>query len=134
MKWISIFLLGIMLVACGNTRTQQEEVPVLEGDFRIVQVGDLQIDDPEMRMSFKLEDARMNGHAGCNGFSAGYLQNDSSLSFSRPISTKMYCEGKMEVEDRLFELLDAVSAVRSSNGRIELHSTDNKTLITLRKL
>lgn len=133
MKWIYFLIAGFVLAGCGNTGTQKDDVPVLEGTYQIIQVGDSRINDPEMTMTFDVEEGRMNGHAGCNGFSASYQLNDSSIEFSRPISTKMYCEGKMEIEDYIFQVLDTISAVRSNNGRVELYSTDQTTLITLRK-
>ena len=126
-------ILSVLLVGCGNTSNQQEAVPDLEGTYQITQVGDSRISDPELTMNFDGEEERMSGYAGCNNFSASFQQNESSVGFTRPISTKMYCEGKMEIEDQLFSLLDSISSVRMSNGQVELYSANNKTLITLRK-
>lgn len=120
-------------MACGNTRFSQEEVPVLEGTYRIVKVGDTLIEDPEVIMTFIVEEDRMHGYAGCNNFSSGYEQHDSSVRFSRPISTKMYCDGKMEIEDYIFQVLDSVSKIRNTDGQLELHSADESALITIRK-
>lgn|SRR5690625_5135636 len=133
MRGIYLLILSVLLVGCGNTSSQQETVPVLEGTYQITQVGDFRISDPDLTMNFDVEEERMSGNAGCNNFSSSFQQNESSIDFTRPISTKMYCEGNMEIEDQLFRLLDSISSVRSSNGQIELFSPDNQTLVTLRK-
>ena len=123
----------MVLIACGNTHSSGEEVPVLEGTYRIVKVGDTQIENPDMIMTFIVEEDRMHGYAGCNNFSSGYEQHDSSVRFSRPISTKMYCDGKMEIEDHIFKVLDTISKIRNTNGQLELYSANESALITIRK-
>lgn len=133
MKWFFLYIGVLIFMACGSTKTGGVQAPALEGEYQIVQVGSETLNDPEFTIIFDLEEQSAYGYVGCNRFSSGFTQDGGMLHFNRSISTKMYCEGKMEIEDQVLRSLEEVTGVRHDNGNLVLHSSDNKGLITIKK-
>lgn len=132
MKWIFSFIIALLLVGCGSTNSGVGQSPFLEGEYQIVGVGGEALDNPEFTIIFDLEEQSAYGYVGCNRFSSGFTQDGNSLHFNRSISTKMYCEGKMEIEDQVLRSLEEVTGVRRDNGNLVLHSSENEDLIIIK--
>lgn len=60
---------------------------------------------PELQF---MEDKRFVAWAGCNQIMGSYDLEDKKLSFSKPASTLMMCEGKMEFEQDFMHMLEKV--------------------------
>ena len=75
-------------------------------------------------MQFDLADGRAGGFAGCNRYSASYVLKGGTLTFGPAVSTKMACDGGMELETsflsvlasvRRFELADSMLVLRGES-------------------
>lgn len=133
MKWIYFFVGTLMLVSCGSTKMGKDQVPSLEGEYQIIAVGATTLDDAEFVINFDEEEGTAYGYVGCNRFSSSFVQEGDTLDFSGAISTKMYCEGKMEIEGRLLSGLEEISGVRYDSDNLVLYSLENNDLITIKK-
>lgn len=69
-------------------------------------------------------DHRASGHAGCNEFGGTWRRSGDSLSFGPLATTRMYCEGRMELEARYGQALGSVTRVRVMGGALELLAGD----------
>lgn len=70
---------------------------------------------------------KISGSGGCNRYFGGYeLPAAGQVGFSQVGSTKMYCQGKMTVEDGLFQVFDKVSRYKFEGAHLLLVSDDGK--------
>lgn len=76
----------------------------------------------------------MNGYSGCNNFFGQYTLSVGSqmISFGQVGATKMACEGKMELETRLFKALQRVGKYVVNIDILTLYTTDMIPLMTFR--
>ena len=60
---------------------------------------------------------RFGGNGGCNGMGGNLAVSDSTIDMSQIISTKMYCEGASEIENKFFVELENVNrfVIRGKN-------------------
>ena len=63
-------------------------------------------------------DNKVAGHAGCNRYFGSYKKSQAELSFSQMGATKMFCDGKMEIEDSFLKALAEVDRFVVSGERI----------------
>lgn len=76
----------------------------------------------------------MNGYSGCNNFFGQYTlpAGSQTISFGQVGATKMACEGKMELETRLFKALQRVGKYNVSIDILTLYTSDMVPLMTFR--
>jgi heat shock protein HslJ len=65
--------------------------------------------------------SRLKGHAGCNGLGGDYKVEGHKITF-QPITTRMYCESQMEVENLFTGMLSAADSYRIVGETLELYS------------
>lgn len=63
---------------------------------------------------------QMKGFAGCNTLAGSYKADNHSITFTT-ITTRMFCDGKMEVEDFLTKTLSAATSYKINGDVLELH-------------
>jgi heat shock protein HslJ len=116
------FLLMAM-VACAPASTPVEP-EFLDADWVIVEVDGVVVEPDTTRPALTLrlgrEEQRASGHAGCNQFGGTWRGSADSLSFGPLAMTKMFCEGRMELESRYGQALGQVSRVQVVGGVLEL--------------
>ena len=75
----------------------------------------------------------VKGKAFCNSISAEYeLMGKDQLSFSGIVSTKMFCDGVMNLENEMITNLQAVKRYEIKNGLLYLHGSES-LLLTFKK-
>ncbi|MBX2946084.1 MAG: META domain-containing protein [Cyclobacteriaceae bacterium] len=65
-------------------------------------------------------DNKVAGHAGCNRYFGSYKKSQAELSFSQMGATKMFCDGKMEIEDSFLKALAEVDRFVVSENKLRL--------------
>ena len=116
-------LLMIVLLACAPAATPVEP-EFLEVEWVVVELDGVAVEAdstrpaPTLRLS--REGQRASGHAGCNQFGGTWRGAADSLSFGPLAMTKMFCEGRMEVEARYGQALGQVNGARVVAGMLEL--------------
>jgi heat shock protein HslJ len=79
-----------------------------------------------------LEDGTVAGNGGCNGYSADYQLDGTSLSFGPVLSTKMACpEPAMGIENAFFAQLEHVASWHNDGGSVTLFVADGTELARL---
>ncbi len=107
------FVLGLFFfVECSTSRTVSEG-PSLENINWVLTMADGKPYAQKLEQSrlvsltLQSEGNRIVGFGGCNSFSGSYIVEGNTIQFTL-ISTKMYCNETMEIEDYLFRTLTKV--------------------------
>ena len=79
-------------------------------------------------LTFDEKENKINGVAACNKFSADYEMLRKALKFGSIISTKMYCEGKMDEENKIISNLQNVTRYEVKANMLYLYSQDQLLL------
>jgi len=85
-------------------------------------------DRREAQMTLSLEDMRVKGFSGCNGFSGTYTVSGNNLTFGNVMSTKMACADGMNVENRFFAAMSATATYAIAGERLELRDAAGKVV------
>ncbi len=72
-------------------------------------------------------DGRYVADAGCNKISGTFNLQGTSVSLGTPVSTMMFCEGKMKDEAALTSLLDSATTLTFKNGGFNLSNGSTTT-------
>jgi heat shock protein HslJ len=76
---------------------------------------------------------KVNGKAFCNSVSTDYeLMGKNQLRFGTIVSTKMYCEGVMNLENEMITNMQNVRRYEIKNGMLYLYSSD-AVLLTFKR-
>lgn len=116
-------ILMIVLMACGPTATPVESA-FLDVEWVVAELDGMAVEAdstrPALTLTLGREEQRASGHAGCNQFGGTWRGSADSLSFGPLAMTRMFCEGRMELEARYGQALGQVSGVRVVDGTLEL--------------
>lgn len=66
---------------------------------------------------------RITGFAGCNGLGGNYTTDGAKIKFT-VITTKMYCQDRMDIENFLTKTLDSANAYLIKGETLELYDGD----------
>lgn len=83
-------------------------------------------------LQFNLIKNRVSGNTGCNQLGGTVSVKNDSLSFGQLVTTKMACEGTMELESQFLNALSEVNRFDFSNEDLFLFQ-DEDTLMILRR-
>jgi len=96
-----------------ETKNNETTNGITEKYWQLIEINGIQIENSkelnqEPYIIFKIEDNRIVGNGGCNGFSGSYeLQQGNRIKISQVISTKMACLN-MKIEYQLFQIFSQV--------------------------
>lgn len=127
-----LITLAVLLSACsGNSAS-------LEGEWTLVSYGDASNPTsalPNVETSINFEsDGNFGGTVGCNSFGAGYQINGNQVTFEPAFSTMMFCEGTMEQETAVLNIVSEQTLNFELNGnQLTLTSQDGSSVIVLEK-
>ena len=135
---MKLFLLIItaLFVASACNIIKPETSPVkLDGpEWKLTAIGK-KVVNPDGRafLKFNEEDREVSGKAFCNSLSADFeTMGDNQVTFQDVVSTKMYCEGVMDLEGQMLTNLKEVKTYEIRNGMLYLSSSD-EVLLTFKK-
>lgn len=75
---------------------------------------------------YSKDDKKVSGFAGCNSFTGSFEMNGSEISATLA-STRMFCEGKMEIETEFLKVLNAPHHHKVEGGHLYLR--DKNTVV-----
>lgn len=129
----ALFVLG----SCSTSKPV--ELNTLAGKWNIVDVNGKPLAvtaaDETPYVGFDVVNGSISGFAGCNRIMASFATNlpAGELEMSKVASTRMACPD-MAAEQSVIEALNSVKGYKQGkDGRIELISSDGKSVITLEK-
>ncbi len=124
----SALLAGCALCPGGKTSTPMlEDVQWAVSDIN----GNIVLADTLVTLNFSKE-GKLNGKASCNGYSAAFERDDSSLAVSQLIQTKRLCRPSslMEQEQQFTALLKQVNRWEiAEQGQLVLSTASGNTLV-----
>lgn len=91
------------------------------------------LDGTNVTLEFR-GDGKAGGSAGCNRWNGGFRSEGRTLSFTRPMATRMACPeppGAMEQERNFLQALETVAVARREGDRLELRRADGALALML---
>jgi heat shock protein HslJ len=84
----------------------------------------------DVQITIAFEEARISGKGGCNQYSSAYTTgNQSSMTISDLVSTKMYCDNAMTWETMYFQMLKGSRFYRMEGDMLEIDCGDMGVLV-----
>ena len=131
----------VILNSCGSNQERAENntefedrVPEsLHGYYLLSELKTENVSGEDILFRFDSIKSEVAGNAGCNRFLSTYVHREKNINFQPAVSTKMYCEGKMEREIEIIDLLPEVSEIIQQNEDVLLLSEENELLLKLKK-
>ncbi|WP_281989141.1 META domain-containing protein [Aquimarina aggregata] len=120
---------------CNNKKTTdihkdqtiQETIP---SKFYIITLNGKDISEEKLHITFNKKSNSTYGFSGCNTFSCSYTDNKEIVSFESPISTKMYCEKKIKLEDSFLKSIIQSKSKHIKQDSLFLRDKNKKVLIS----
>ncbi len=112
MKKLLIVVGLLAFMACSSSKNVDQPSSLENTNWLLVSF-DGKLYEPELTQSrlasltLQSEENRIVGFGGCNSFSGSYKLDGNTIQFTL-ISTKMFCNETMQVEDYLFKTLTKV--------------------------
>src|SRR5690554_5175794 len=136
-----LIVLMVVLNSCGSNQERTENnadfetrIPEkLHGYYLLSELKDKNVGGEDILFRFDSIKSEVAGNAGCNRFLSTYVHREKNINFQPAVSTKMYCEGKMEREIEIIDLLPEVSEIIQQNEDVLLLSEENELLLKLKK-
>lgn len=128
MKKIVFAFLALVIASCGSSK---EVIAKLDGEYQLRTLDGEDISSEDLTFTFTPSENRVSGETTCNGFSAQYTQENNVLTIGRAMSTRMYCEGRMDKEQKIISSLEDVARVEKNGKDLVFYSTNKKRLFTL---
>jgi heat shock protein HslJ len=132
----TILLITAIFVFCGCHVIQPENTPLnLDGPkWKLTAINHKAIvPDGRAYLEFDQKKLEVKGKAFCNTITADYgRMGDNQLTFDDVTSTKMYCEGVMDLENQMVTNLRNIKFFEIRNGMLYLKDSDN-VLLTFKK-
>jgi len=134
MKKLSFLLITllILLSACsGNSAS-------LEDEWKLISYGDSASPTPalpntETSINFGA-DGQFGGSVGCNTFGGEYTVSGDEVTFNGVFSTLMFCEGTMDQETVILNMVSDQTLTFEVNGnQLTLTSADGSSVIVLER-
>lgn len=140
MKKILIAVM-VILSSCGSNQERVEHnedfetaIPgKLHGTYIVSEMKNENVGGEDIFFRFDSIKSEVTGNAGCNRFNSVYRHLESTITFQPAVSTKMYCEGKMEREKEVIEILSETSEIIRQDEAVLLLSKESELLLKLKK-
>ena len=128
------------MISCGSNKENEliEEDLQLDKELKLhgnYLLKELNSEDISERVILQFDTIQkiVTGNAGCNRFSSGFEHSEEKITFIDPVSTKMYCEGKMELELKIIDILPVISEVTEDKRKVVFYSENNERVLALQK-
>jgi len=126
-------LLVVLMVQCKSSKTTTMNTPAatLENTYwKLAEMNGQPVITPQDAKEVHMvlgPEQRVKGFAGCNSIGGNYTLNGTSIKFTT-ISTKMFCQDRMDVENFLLNTLTKANTFKINGETLELY--EGNTLLT----
>jgi heat shock protein HslJ len=135
MKFFIFVISGLLFLPGCRVFTESSEMPTLgDNQWQLIAMDQKPVNlGSNAYIKFNEKDLKVGGKAACNTFFADFERSGDKISFSIVGSTKMYCEGLMEVEGQIITNLQKVKRYEVKYGLLYLFGSDD-LLLTFKKV
>jgi heat shock protein HslJ len=138
MKTMSILLLSLTLLACGNSGKMGKDPDpeaALKGRWVAAHIAGEALEGtkglPELEI--QVEEKRYSGTDGCNNYMGGLIELDEeSIRFGVAAGTRMACPD-MRIADLFNRTLPEVRSYQRMEGSLHLYDADGKEIMVLER-
>jgi len=108
------------------------------GEWRLESYGDpasLTPAAPDVETSVIFDEkGQMNGNVGCNGFGGGYAIDGDAIVFDQVVSTLMFCEGPVGVQESvILGVFRDTAGLAVEGDTLTITSADGNAVVVLKK-
>lgn len=118
MRMFPLSLIGFVLLG-GCTTVDADRPPLADSEWRFTAIDGA---PPVGEATLSFQGDRLSAHAGCNRMAGSWRHAGGKLVAGPLMATKMFCEGRMEQERAVAELLDAGPDMTVTGARMTLKS------------
>jgi len=139
--WLTAAAMGLIssaLVSSGCSTLGKKEVAqaapaaLLDTHWRLTQVGEVVVPNPagsrEVYFSLQSQNPNVVGFSGCNRMFGHYVLSGEQLKFDQIGGTKMFCEVRMELEQRFLAMFEFVAGWKISGNTLRLLNSEGGTV------
>lgn len=122
-----IILLFFFVGCSAQKAATQTEIPVLpEGEWTLQSMNGEAVSGLKKPITLTITSAtnRINGYAGCNQYFSSFTTEGSSITFTAPGRTKMFCKETMNLEEKFMTALSTVRAFKTECNKLQLFEGD----------
>lgn len=98
------------------------------GKWILEKINGVNVNTNRAFISFEEDKNRFGGNGGCNGMGGNLEVKGSTINMSQIISTKMFCEGTSEIENKFFIELEKVNRFEIKGKTLYLYRGKSVTL------
>ena len=138
----AIVSFGVLLTVTGcathKTGTADARSPMIVSNstWRLTQLAEEPVVTPangrDVQFTLDYSNRKIAGDAGCNRFFGRYEMNGDAIRFSDIGSTKMFCDGRMDVEQGFLAMLGEAASWKISDKTLQLFDASGKALATFK--
>jgi heat shock protein HslJ len=128
---------GILTTSCTSASKPVKEsptLPLLDTQWRLTELGGQVIDNPagERAVNFLLQPSSTGlvGFSGCNRMFGRYALDGTSLKFDGMGGTRMFCEAKMELEQKFLAMFQDAAGWKITGTTLQLMDASGKAIAT----
>lgn len=134
MKIFSLSIL-ILLMACKSANLKSSKEMFTTGKYQVLSLGDIEFSEEDnYQLYINTDEKYIGGKFDCNEFSANYkVDEKNTLDFGFARATKMFCEGKMDLENKFFGKLNLIKYFKNKNDILSFYSENNDLVLKLKK-
>jgi heat shock protein HslJ len=127
-------LVVVMFARCNAIKPQTSPLNINGPEWKLTAIEHKVIgSDGRAYLQFDGKELEVKGKAFCNTIKADYERmGDDQITFQDIVTTKMYCEGVMALENQMITNLRNVKRFEIRNGMLYLSDSD-KILLTFKK-
>ena len=129
---------ALVLVSSGcstaGKKAVAQAVPatLLNTHWRLTQVGEVVVPNPEgpreVYFSLQSDNSNVSGFSGCNRMFGHYALSGESLKFDQMGGTKMFCDVRMELEQRFLAMFEFVAGWKIAGSSLRLIDSAGSTV------
>ncbi len=129
----SLLVLSVLILTTSCDETQKAINTAgnvqLNGNYKINEVMGENYASKELVLTFDALNKSINATTECNNMFGTYSIDLYALKFGEMASTKKYCEGKMEAEEKLGEIFENTGSYSLESGVLQLFSANDRSLL-----
>lgn len=123
-------------MACKTSNTKTSSDKLKSGKFLVLSLNEFEFTEKDdYLINIDTSQNRFGGKFDCNTFTVDYeIKEDDRIEFGYAVSTKMYCDGKMALENNFFKSLNGIKFFKFEDKLLSFYNENETLVLKLKKL